>query len=61
MAAIWVVLDRYENEKSVDDRAIIESKATGIGFRNYWASTIKEVLTEIEKKKYKEWKDQYGS
>jgi hypothetical protein len=38
-----------------------ESKATGIGFRNYWASTIKETLEEIEKKKYKEWKSTLGS
>ena len=39
----------------------IIAKATGIGFRNYWASTIREVIEEIDKKKYKEWRNKYGS
>lgn len=59
MAAIWVVLIDM-NTKKVLMTERFESKASGIGFRNYWASTIKSTLTEIEKRKYKQWKDQYG-
>jgi hypothetical protein len=32
----------------------------GFGFRNYWASTIFDVIETINKKKYKEWKRKYG-
>ncbi|OJZ00314.1 MAG: hypothetical protein BGP13_20465 [Sphingobacteriales bacterium 40-81] len=32
------------------------AKAAGFGFRNYWAKTIYEVLDDIKKSKYKEWK-----
>ena len=40
----------------------MESEAIGgFGFRNYWASAIKKLIDNIEKKKYKEWKLKYGS
>ena len=40
----------------------IESEvAGGIGFRNYWASAIKNLIDDIDKKKYDEWKKKYGS
>jgi hypothetical protein len=40
----------------------IESEVIGgIGFRNYWASAIKNLIDDIEKKKYKEWQLKYGS
>ncbi len=59
-AAIWVTLVDMKTKKVLMTERIVE-KATGIGFRNYWASTIKEVIEEIEKKKYKEWRTKYGS
>jgi hypothetical protein len=59
-AAIWVTLIDMKTKKVLMTERIVE-KATGIGFRNYWASTIKEVLDDIEKKKYKEWRIKYGS
>ena len=59
-AAIWVTLVDMKTKKVLMTERIIE-KATGIGFRNYWASTIKEALDDIEKKKYKEWRTKYGS
>ncbi|MBX3240969.1 MAG: hypothetical protein KIT80_15795 [Chitinophagaceae bacterium] len=31
-------------------------KPAGFGFRNYWAKTIKDILLQIEKGKYREWK-----
>jgi hypothetical protein len=39
----------------------LETKASSaIGFRNYWASTIRNLLETIEKKKYSEWKQKYS-
>ncbi len=60
IASIWVVLVDMKTKKILMTERF-ESKATGIGFRNYWASTIKETLDEIEKKKYSEWKSKSGS
>jgi DNA integrity scanning protein DisA with diadenylate cyclase activity len=60
VASIWVVLVDMQSKKVLMTERF-ESKATGIGFRNYWASTIKETLDEIEKKKYKDWKSTFGS
>ncbi len=59
-AAIWVTLLDMKTKKVLMTERI-EAKATGIGFRNYWASTIKEVIDDIDKKKFKEWKNKYGS
>ncbi len=36
------------------------AKAAGFGFRNYWAKTIYEVLNDIKKSKYKQWKATAG-
>ena len=30
------------------------------GFRNYWANPIKDVIEEVEKRKYNSWKAKYG-
>ena len=60
VASIWVVLVDMQSKKVLMTERF-ETKATGIGFRNYWASTIKETLDEIEKKKYKDWKSTFGS
>ncbi len=60
VASLWVVLVDMQSKKVLMTERF-ESKASGIGFRNYWASTIKETLDEIKKKKYKEWKANHGS
>jgi hypothetical protein len=40
----------------------LEGKASmSFGFRNYWATTVKNLLEGIEKKKYNEWKAKYGA
>ncbi len=59
-AAIWVTLVDMKTKKVLMTERIV-TKAAGIGFRNYWASTIKEVIEEVDKKKYKEWRTSYGS
>jgi hypothetical protein len=59
-AAIWVTLVDMKTKKVLMTERF-EEKASGFGFRNYWASPIKEVIDDIEKIKYKEWKAKYGS
>ena len=59
-ASIWVVLIDMKSKKVLMTERF-ENKATGIGSRNYWASTIRGTLEDIDKKKYKEWKAKYGS
>ncbi len=60
ISSLWVTLIDMQTKKVLMTERF-ESKAGGIGFRNYWASPIKETLDDIEKKKYKEWKAKYGS
>jgi hypothetical protein len=60
MASVWaVLLDMQSKKVLLSER--FESKAAGFGFRNFWVSTIKATLDAIEKNKYKEWKEKYGS
>jgi len=60
MAAVWAVLVDLSTKKVLLTERF-EVKAKGFGFRNIWASAIKATLDEIEKKKYKDWKEKYGS
>jgi hypothetical protein len=60
LAAVWTVLVDLQTKKVLLSERF-EVKAKGFGFRNIWASAIKATLKEIEKKKYKEWKEKYGS
>lgn len=59
IASVWTVLLDMESKKVLHAERF-EVKARGFGFRNTWASTIKAILNEIDKKKYKEWKSKYG-
>lgn len=54
-ATIWVTFVDVKNKKVLHTERM-EGKASGFGFRNYWASTIKSILDQIEQKKYNEWK-----
>jgi hypothetical protein len=58
-ASMWVVLIDMKTKKVLITERF-ENKASGIGARNYWASTIKDTLDDIEKKRYKEWKAKYS-
>ena len=59
-AAIWITFVDMKTKKVLMTERV-ETKATGIGFRNYWASTIKEVIELIDKHKYKEWRNKLSS
>jgi hypothetical protein len=58
-AAIWVTFIDMANKKVLMTERM-EGKPTGIGFRNYWAYPVYDMLKSIEKKKYSEWKTKYG-
>jgi len=58
--AVWAVLVDMKTKKVLMTERF-EQEATGIGFRNYWVSIIKKTIIEIDKKKYKTWKNKYSS
>jgi len=58
-AAIWVTFIDMKAKKVLLTERIESKTSMAIGFRNFWASTIKNLLNTIEDKKYKEWKSKY--
>jgi hypothetical protein len=56
VATIWFTLIDM-NAKTVLTTARVNGKlGSGFGFRNYWASAIKNAINDVEGKVYKEWK-----
>jgi hypothetical protein len=58
--SVWVVLIDMKTKKVLMTERM-EQEATGFGFRNFWVSIIKKSIIEIEKKKYKEWKNKVSN
>ena len=59
-AAIWVTLIDMKTKKVLMTERVVSKGKGGIGFRNYWASTIRHLLDDIEDDKYKSWQSKYG-
>ena len=59
VATMWVTFFDIA-AKEVLLTAKMSGEAKGFGFRNYWTGAVNNVLKEIGKKKYDEWKKQYG-
>jgi hypothetical protein len=57
--AVWVTLIDMKS-KNVLMTERMEQEPAGFGFRNFWVSVIKKCIVEIDKKKYKAWKNTYG-
>lgn len=57
--SVWVTLIDMKTKKVLMAERL-EQEAAGFGFRNFWVSVIKKSIVEINKKKYKEWKNKYG-
>lgn len=57
--AVWVTLVDMKTKKVLMTERM-EQEAAGFGFRNFWVSIVKKSLIEIDKKKYKAWKNAYG-
>ena len=59
-SSIWVTfVDMGTNKVLMTER--MEGTGGGIGFRNFWVSTILNVIEKIDKREYKEWKRKYGN
>lgn len=59
--AVWVTLVDMKTKKMLMTERVEADAKGGFGFRNYWASAIKELIDDIDKKKYKEWRNKFGS
>lgn len=59
--SIWVTFIDMATKKVLMTERIVSETSSAIGFRNYWASTIKNLIDMIDKKKFKEWKAKYSS
>lgn len=57
-ASVWVTFVDMKTKKLLLTERM-EGKAAGFGFRNYWAGSIKDVLDDIEDKRYKQWKNKF--
>jgi len=60
-ASIWVTLVDMKSKKLLMTERIESKVSMAIGFRNYWASSIRNLIETIQKKKYNEWKSRYGA
>jgi hypothetical protein len=59
-ASIWVTLVDMKSKKVLMTERVESKTAAGFSFRNYWASSIRNLLETIDKKKYNEWKQKYS-
>jgi len=59
-AAIWVTLVDVSSKKVLMTERLEGKTSMAFGWRNYWATSFKNVIDQIEKKKYDEWKSKYG-
>ena len=59
--AIWVTfVDMNTKKVLLTDR--VEGKVgMGFGFANYWATGVRNILEQVEKKEYKDWKGKAGA
>jgi hypothetical protein len=51
----WVTLINSKTKEIILTERII-GKPGGIGFRNYWTNAVYDIIKQIKKKKYKQWK-----
>ena len=61
--AVWVTIVDMKAKKVLMTERMEGNvnKLGGIGFKNYWAGSFKEIIDDIEKTKYSEWKSKYGN
>ncbi|MCX6204787.1 MAG: hypothetical protein NTZ19_00860 [Bacteroidetes bacterium] len=59
-SAVWVTFIDLKNKSVLMTDRVIGKGSFGIGFRNFWASTIKDLIDEIKHRKYKDWQIKYA-
>ena len=56
LATIWFTLINMGEKKVIITERVDGKLGSGFGFRNYWASAIKNAINNVEDKNYKQWK-----
>jgi len=56
LATIWFTLINMGERKVLTTERVEGKLGSGFGFRNYWASAIKNAINHVEDKNYKQWK-----
>jgi hypothetical protein len=56
MATVWFTLVSMGDAKVLVTQRVDGKLGSGFGFRNYWASAIKNAISEVKHKYYDEWK-----
>jgi hypothetical protein len=59
-ASMWITFVDISAKKVLFTERMEGKGGMAFGFRNYWAVPIRDVVDEIKKKKYSEWKSKYG-
>jgi hypothetical protein len=59
MADVYVTFFDIASKKLLFTEKV-SGKAMGVGMRNYWAGSIKDILKKIEENEYKNWKTKHG-
>ena len=55
MATIWFTLINMDAKKVLTTERVYGKLGSGFGFRNYWASAIKNAIGNVESKNYRQW------
>jgi hypothetical protein len=61
LATIWFTLVDMGQAKVLVTQRVDGKLGSGFGFRNYWASAIKNAIGEVKHKYYDQWKSAAGS
>lgn len=56
MATIWFTLINMDSKTVLVTERVNGKLGSGFGFRNYWSSAIKNAISDVEDKNYKQWK-----
>ncbi len=59
-ASMWITFIDISAKKVLFTERMEGKGGMAFGFRNYWAVPMRDVVDEIKKKKYTEWKSKYG-
>ncbi|HEV3224244.1 MAG TPA: hypothetical protein VGZ90_15280 [Puia sp.] len=58
---IWFTLVDIDSKKVLTTARVEGKLGSGFGFRNYWASAIKNAISHVKSKDYEQWKTGAGS
>jgi len=56
LATIWFTLIDMDKKKVLQTQRVDGKLGSGFGFRNYWASAIKNAIGQVKSKDYEQWK-----